>query len=113
MKTHPLELDRVCFGYSRQVDNLHGVSFHVASGTTTALLGPNGSGKTTLLKLCMNLLRPQVGTIQLWGQRSTRMDIHARRRIGYVSENQEIPLHMTVEELCGLGRALYPSWDAA
>ena len=53
------------FGGLRAVDAL---SFDVASGTITGLIGPNGSGKTTALNMISGLLKPSNGTIRFAGR---------------------------------------------
>ena len=47
------------------------VSFAVPAGTVCALIGPNGAGKTTIFNLITNLLPPESGEVQLYGQRLT------------------------------------------
>jgi branched-chain amino acid transport system ATP-binding protein len=47
------------------VKALRGVSLHVESGETVALLGTNGNGKSTLMKCVAGLVRPQRGTVSL------------------------------------------------
>ena len=48
---------------------LDGLSFSVRSGEIVGIIGPNGSGKTSLLKLLVRILRPQSGTVQIFGRR--------------------------------------------
>ena len=45
-----------------------GISFTVARGTTTALLGGNGAGKTTTLSILLGLLLPTAGRVQVLGE---------------------------------------------
>ena len=52
---------------------LEDVSFSVAPNETRILLGPAGVGKSVLLKLCNGLLRPDKGSIQLFGQEISTM----------------------------------------
>jgi phospholipid/cholesterol/gamma-HCH transport system ATP-binding protein len=52
---------------------LEDVSFSVAAGETRVLLGPAGVGKSVLLKLANGLLRPDEGSIQLFGEEISRM----------------------------------------
>jgi phospholipid/cholesterol/gamma-HCH transport system ATP-binding protein len=51
---------------------LEDVSFSVAPGETRILLGPAGCGKSVLLKLVNGLLRPDEGSIRLFGQEIAR-----------------------------------------
>jgi phospholipid/cholesterol/gamma-HCH transport system ATP-binding protein len=52
---------------------LEEISFSVASDETRILLGPAGVGKSVLLKLANGLLRPDQGSIQLFGKEISRM----------------------------------------
>ena len=92
------------------VDDLN---LDVPEGAVTAFLGPNGAGKTTTIKCLLNMLTPDAGTVNVLGEDSRRMGSEAFRHIGYVSENQELPLWMTVQQLIDYCRPMYPTWDAA
>ena len=50
------------------VEVVCGVDLAVAGGECFGLLGPNGAGKTTTLKLCLGLIEPDAGTIELLGE---------------------------------------------
>lgn len=56
---------------------LHHVSFEVAEGTTTGLLGHNGSGKSTLLKCVAGTMRPSEGTIRTRGRVAALLELGA------------------------------------
>jgi ABC-2 type transport system ATP-binding protein len=98
------------FGRTVAVDEL---TLDVPEGQVTAFLGPNGAGKTTTIKCLLNLLPPDTGQIRVLGADSARLDSAAFRQIGYVSENQEMPLWMTVRQFLNYCRPMYPAWDAA
>ena len=97
----------------RRVTAVDGLSLDVPEGMVTAFLGPNGAGKTTTIKCMLNLHSPDRGTIEVLGCSSRRLGPAAFRQIGYVSENQELPLWMTVREFIAYCRPMYPDWDAA
>jgi len=88
-----------------------GMNLDVPEGAVTAFLGPNGAGKTTTIKCLLNMLTPDEGTVKVLGQDSRRMGMEAFRQIGYVSENQEMPLWMTVQQFMDYCRPMYPTWD--
>ena len=92
---------------------LNGVDLEVEEGSIYALVGPNGAGKTTLIKLLMNILRPSRGEATVLGIPAARLAGSHFNRIGYVSENQEIPGWMTVAAWMEFWRPFYPGWDAA
>jgi ABC-2 type transport system ATP-binding protein len=90
---------------------LHEIGLVVPEGAIYALVGPNGAGKTTMIKLLMNILRPTAGGAQVLGLDSQRLEGEVFNRIGYVSENQEMPEAMTVGALLDYMRPFYPRWD--
>ncbi|MGE5358943.1 MAG: ABC transporter ATP-binding protein [Bacteroidales bacterium] len=96
------------FGSCEAVNDL---TVSVPEGSVFALLGPNGAGKTTTIKVMMNIIRPSGGSVKLLGVDSRKLGPRELRLIGYVSENQEIPTAMTVQQLLDYCRPLYPSWD--
>ena len=90
---------------------LNGLDFEVPEGSVYGLIGANGAGKTTTLKIMMNILQPTSGTAELLGVNSRRIGPKDLERIGYVSENQEMPLWMTVQQLLRYLQPFYPTWD--
>jgi ABC-2 type transport system ATP-binding protein len=85
----------------------------VPRGAIFALVGHNGAGKTTLIKLLMNILRPTSGTATILGESTAALTGSLLTRIGYVSENQEMPEWMTVQGMMDYLRPFYPTWDDA
>jgi ABC-2 type transport system ATP-binding protein len=67
--------------------------------------------KTTTIKILMNIFRPTGGAAEILGIDSRKIDARALASIGYVSENQELPLWMTVAGFLGYLRPFYPTWD--
>jgi ABC-2 type transport system ATP-binding protein len=98
------------YGRTEAVSDL---SFDVTPGTVFALLGPNGAGKTTTIRTVMNILRPTSGRASVLGIDSRALGARQLATIGYVSENQALPLWMTVEELLAYCRPFYSTWDDA
>jgi ATP-binding cassette subfamily B protein len=62
-----LVFERVDFRHGARSVGLSDVSFTVAPGTTTALVGPSGAGKTTIARLALRLIDPQAGRVRLDG----------------------------------------------
>ena len=96
------------FGRVRALDEL---SLRVAQGGVHALVGPNGAGKTTLIKILVNIFRATAGTATVLGADSTYISGKAFASIGYVSENQQLPLWMRVGSFLKYLRPFYPTWD--
>jgi ABC-2 type transport system ATP-binding protein len=96
------------FRHTHAVENLN---LEIPEGAIFALVGPNGAGKTTAIKTLMNILRPSAGTAEVLGTDSRRLGPGQFAQIGYVSENQDLPLWMTVDYLMSWLKPFYPSWD--
>lgn len=78
------------------------------AGEITALVGPNGSGKSTLLKALARQLTPECGQVLLDGQDVQTFDEKPfARRVGLLSQENEAPASLTVEDLVGHGRYPY------
>lgn len=96
------------FGRTAAVSQL---DLRVPSGSIFGLVGPNGAGKTTLIKVLMNLLTPTSGVATVLGKDSRHLAASDFQQIGYISENQRLPLWMTPAELLAFCRPLYPGWS--
>ena len=96
-----------------RTEALRDLTLSVPTGSVFALLGANGAGKTTVIKVLMNLLRPTAGVARVLGKDSSRLGEQELAQIGYVSENQQLPLWMTVRQLLDYCRPFYPTWDGA
>ncbi|MGD0396151.1 MAG: ABC transporter ATP-binding protein [Nitrososphaerales archaeon] len=83
-------------GFSNVVA-LDGLSFGVENGAITGLIGPNGAGKTTAIKIMLGLLRPDKGSVLVFGERpwSNR---RVAERVGVVLEKPHFPFGMKVED---------------
>jgi ABC-2 type transport system ATP-binding protein len=75
---------------------LDGVDFEIEEGIT-GLLGSNGAGKTTSLKLCMGLIDPDEGAVEVLGQ-DPRLSPEYRARIGYAPEHDCLPREVSAAE---------------
>jgi ABC-2 type transport system ATP-binding protein len=109
---HAIETEGLTCRY-RRTRAVEGLTLHVPTGSIYALIGPNGTGKTTTLKTLLNLRTPSAGTARILGVDSRRLGPRELARIGYVSENQRLPEHLTVAGLEDFCRPLYPTWDDA
>jgi ABC-2 type transport system ATP-binding protein len=63
---------------------LHSINIKVDDGDRIAFLGSNGAGKTTLLKIIGGLLYPTSGTLTVNGFDTTKNNLKARKRVGFV-----------------------------
>ena len=81
-----VEFQDVWFGYTDEREVLKGVSFTLAPGCATALIGSSGAGKTTAVDLLMKLYEPTGGRILIDGQDLHELDASSvRSQIGVVA----------------------------
>ena len=78
----------------RQVDAVRGISFDVARGATTALLGGNGAGKTTTLSMLLGVLTPTSGAIRILGVDMLRHRYRVLPRINFTSPYVDLPVRL-------------------
>ena len=98
------------FGATAALDS---VSLSLPRGAVYGLVGANGAGKTTLIKHLLGLLRAESGTVRVFGLDPVGDPVAVLSRIGYLSEENDLPGWMRVEELIRYSRAFYPAWDDA
>src|SRR5688572_4895736 len=92
-------------------DALANVSLTVPRGVVFGLVGENGSGKTTLIKHLLGLYKAQEGSVRVFGWNPARRPVEVLSRIGYLSEERDLPDWMRIDELLRYQQAFYPSWD--
>ena len=90
---------------------LNQVSLRVPRGRVFGLVGANGAGKTTLIKHLLGRLKAESGSVRVFGFDPVADPVAVLSRIGYLSENRDLPAWMRVDELLRYTEAFYPKWD--
>ena len=96
------------FGSTLALDQ---VSLQVRRGRVFGLVGANGAGKTTLIKHVLGRLKAQSGEVRVFGFDPVADPVAVLGRLGYLSENRDLPGWMRVDELLRYTAAFYPKWD--
>lgn len=112
MSQQVVEVDHVSrqFGTTRALDD---VSMETRRGCVHGLVGVNGAGKTTLIKHILGLLKAKTGTVRVFGLDPVKHPVDVLRRIGYLSEERDLPEWMRIRELMWYTQAYHPNWDPA
>jgi ABC-2 type transport system ATP-binding protein len=92
---------------------LASVTLSLPRGAVYGLVGANGAGKTTLIRHMLGLLRAHSGSVRVFGLDPVADPVGVLSRIGYLSEENDLPGWMRVNELMRYTRAFYPAWDDA
>jgi ABC-2 type transport system ATP-binding protein len=98
-------LSRLCKSYG-QVRAVRSLDLAIAPGETVAILGPNGAGKTTTLAMMLGLVRPDSGSVSLFGMPPSRA-----AKAGVIGGMLQtgVPVdHLRVRELIAMVASLYP-----
>ncbi len=95
MDMNVVEIENITktFGRVTAVANL---SLSVPGGSIYGFIGPNGSGKTTTLRMIMNIIYPDSGRIQVFGE---ELCGSSADRIGYLPEERGLYKKMKVRDL--------------
>src|ERR1041384_3011263 len=93
------------FGPKTVLDQL---SMYVPRGSVFGLVGENGAGKTTLIKHLLGLLRAESGSVRVFGRDPVADPVSVLSRIGYLSEQPDLPEWMQVREFLRYMQAFYP-----
>ena len=80
---------------------LEGVSFSVNAGEVVGFLGPNGAGKSTTMRILTTFMAATSGTARVGGDCVFEQPDRVRERIGYMPENNPLPLDLRVADYIG------------
>lgn len=80
------------------------VNIHVPKGAIYGFVGPNGAGKSTVMKMILNLIQPEAGEVQLFGEKVTDQSYEVFKRVGSIIENpyfyEKMTAHQNLELHC-------------
>ena len=82
----------------KTVPAVDGISFTLAPGTITALLGGNGAGKTTTIASIMGLITPTSGRVSVLGAQMPQQRYRVLHRMNFESPYVEVPMRLTVRQ---------------
>ena len=84
------------------------VSVDIEAGQLVGVIGPNGSGKSTFIKSILGFIKPDHGTVQLFGEEGGK----ASGRVAYVPQRGSVDWDypITVREVAAMGRYSKRRW---
>src|ERR1700677_787338 len=88
------------------VKAVRGIDLSITPGETLALLGPNGAGKSTTIDMMLGLIRPDSGSVSLFGSSPTEaVDAFF---VGGMLHTGSLPFYLNVRDLITMMASLYP-----
>ena len=97
MDTPMIEVQNLTKRYGQHVA-LDGVSFSVGRGEVVGFLGPNGAGKSTTMRILTTFIAATSGTVRVGGDCVFEQPMRVRKRLGYMPENNPLPLDLRVAD---------------
>jgi ABC-2 type transport system ATP-binding protein len=91
---------------------LNNVNLAFKEGYIHGIVGENGAGKSTLIKHILGLYKPQEGCVSVFGLDPVKGPEAVLSRIGYVSEEPELPGWMSISQYLSYMSSFYKNWDS-
>jgi ABC-2 type transport system ATP-binding protein len=110
MNTPAIEIKDLAYSYGRG-DAVHALNLTVRPGTCYGLFGRNGAGKTTTMKCLLNLLRPQHGSIRVFGLDPAKDEVAVKRRLAYVPDAVAFYPWMSIRETLDYLASFRDHWN--
>jgi len=104
--TSAVSVDRLVKLY-KGVAAVDGISFRLAAGSITGLLGGNGAGKTTTIAMIMGLVTPTSGSVTVLGARMPNERYRVLHRMNFESPYVDMPTRLTVRQNLSVFAQLY------
>jgi ABC-type Mn2+/Zn2+ transport system ATPase subunit len=88
------------------------ISFKLNEPMITVILGPNGAGKTTLLKALMGMIKPDKGSVKIFGINPFSEPFKVRQLVGYVPQRDKIirSIPLKVKDVISMGILTKKTW---
>jgi len=96
-KEYTIEVENLCKRFGR-LEAVAGISFKVEKGQIFGFLGPNGAGKSTTMRILTGYTQATSGIARICGFPVASEPHEIKRRIGYMPENNPLPLELRVRE---------------
>ncbi len=106
-----IEIKNLTYAYGR-AEAVRDLSLTVKPGRCYGLFGRNGAGKTTTMKCLLNLLRPQHGSIRVFGLDPARDEVGVKSRLAYVPDQVAFYPWMTIRETLDYLASFRKGWNS-
>ena len=108
--TPVIRIDGLSYAYGR-AEAVHDLHLTVHAGRCYGLFGRNGAGKTTTMRCLLNLLRPQKGSVSLFGRNPATDEVEVKRRMAFVPDAVAFYPWMSVRETLDYLASFRSRWN--
>src|ERR1041384_5192724 len=108
--TAAIQIENLRYAYGRS-EAVNGLNLNVRPGRCYGLFGRNGAGKTTTMKCLLNLLRPQSGSVRVFGLAQSKNEVAVKSRLAYVPDQVAFYPWMTVRETLDYLASFRERWN--
>src|SRR5882724_12264373 len=105
-----IEIQNLSRRYGK-LDAVDGLSLNVRAGKCYGFFGRNGAGKTTTIKCLLNLLRPDAGSVRVFGLDPQKNEVAVKSRLAYVPDYVAFYPWMTVRETLDYLASFRAAWN--
>jgi ABC-2 type transport system ATP-binding protein len=105
-----IQIDNLVRRYGKH-DAVNGLSLNVRAGKCYGFFGRNGAGKTTTIKCLLNLLRPDSGSVSVFGIDPQRDEVGVKSRLSYVPDVVAFYPWMTVSDTLEYLASFRTNWN--
>src|SRR5437763_10213347 len=109
-QTPAIQIDNLTYAYG-EADAVKELSLTVRPGRCYGFFGRNGAGKTTTIKCLLNLLRPQSGTVRVFGLDPQRDEVAVKSSLAYVPDAVAFYPWMTVRDTLDYFASFRTHWN--
>jgi ABC-2 type transport system ATP-binding protein len=108
--TPAIQITNLAYAYGK-AEAVHDFSLTVQPGRCYGLFGRNGAGKTTTMKCLLNLLRPQRGSVRVFGLDPAKQEVEVKQRLAYVPDQVAFYPWMTIRETLDYLASFRTNWN--
>ena len=87
------------------------ISMELPEGRVSGLVGRNGAGKSTAIKAILGLIRPDSGSVKVFGTEAAEMTGAEKKNIGAAFSDSGFSTYLTVKDIVHILRAMYEDFD--
>lgn len=87
------------------------ISMNIPAGNITGIIGKNGAGKSTTIKSILGIVRPDEGSIKVFGKDTKKLNVKDKQDIGVALSDSGFSMYLTVDDIIHILKKMYDKFD--